>query len=190
MPEGDPVMPTDPDVAAEWTAVEDMCKNETPNIGNNALVVRRLHKYYGALQAVKELSHALKPAECFGLLGVNGAGKTTTFRMLTALTPATYGEGYVKDVVLSAEPSKWQSRIGYCPQGNALLGQLSGYENLYLFGRLRGVAEERLPNIVDYIIDMTELREHADEMCDYYSCHNTWGAVLRLTLCDIFAALR
>ncbi|KAH6929695.1 hypothetical protein HPB50_004765 [Hyalomma asiaticum] len=169
MPEGEAVIPKDADVAAEWAAVEKTCEHGKGNIGGNVLVARRLHKYYGPLQAVKELSFALKPAECFGLLGVNGAGKTTTFRMLTALTPTTYGEALMKDVVLSEEPRKWQSRIGYCPQGNTFLERLTGYENLYLFGRLRGVPEESLTKTVECIIDITELREHAAKRCDYYS---------------------
>ncbi|KAH6929567.1 hypothetical protein HPB50_002775 [Hyalomma asiaticum] len=172
MPEGEAVIPKDADVAAEWTAVEEVCKNGNGNIGTNVLIARRLHKYYGPLQAVKELSFALKPAECFGLLGVNGAGKTTTFRMLTALTPTTYGEALMKDVVLSEEPRKWQSRLGYCPQGNALLEKLTAYENLYLFGRLRGVPEDMLANTVENIIDITELQEHAAKRCDYYSGGN------------------
>ncbi|KAL1473911.1 hypothetical protein MTO96_038379 [Rhipicephalus appendiculatus] len=172
LPEGRAAIPEDEDVAAEWTAVEKICQDWMRDFGNNNLVARRLHKSYGTLQAVQELSLALKPAECFGLLGVNGAGKTTTFRMLTALTPMTYGEGFMRDVQLSEEPRKWQSRIGYCPQGNALLEKLSAYECLYLFGRLRGVPEESLHDVVWQMIVVTGLQELSDKRCDYYSGGN------------------
>ncbi|KAL3205078.1 hypothetical protein MRX96_011393 [Rhipicephalus microplus] len=168
LPLGTEVIPEDEDVAAEWKAVERMCLHSNKEFAEHALIARRLHKSYDTLQAVKELSLALRPAECFGLLGVNGAGKTTTFRMLTALTPMTYGEAFMRDVALSEEPRKWQSRIGYCPQGDALLGKLNAYENLYLFGRLRGVPEENLPYVVAQIIDVTGLEEHATKRCDYY----------------------
>ncbi|XP_037518328.1 phospholipid-transporting ATPase ABCA3-like [Rhipicephalus sanguineus] len=170
LPKANAAIPKDEDVAAEWTAVEEICLHR--NFFNNSLVAQRLHKNYGALHVVKELSLALRPAECFGLLGVNGAGKTTTFRMLTALTPMTYGEAYMREVVLSEEPRKWQSGIGYCPQGDALLGKLNAYENLYLFGRLRGVPEESLPDVVSQIIEVTDLQEHAAKRCDYYSGGN------------------
>ncbi|KAL1442329.1 hypothetical protein MTO96_007828 [Rhipicephalus appendiculatus] len=169
-PEGKAVVPKDEDVAAQWSFVEKICKQG--DFSENVMVARRLHKCYGPQLVVKELSFALKPAECFGLLGVNGAGKTTTFRMLTALTPMTYGEAFMKDIVLCDEPLKWQSRIGYCTQGNALLGKLSAYENLYLFGRLRGVPEASLPDAVEHIIGVTELREHAAKHCDIYSGGN------------------
>ncbi|XP_037518330.1 phospholipid-transporting ATPase ABCA3 [Rhipicephalus sanguineus] len=166
-PDGKPAIPKDEDVVAEWEAVEQMCNRSDGNLAKNTLVARRLHKSYGELQVVKELSLALRPAECFGLLGVNGAGKTTTFRMLTALTPMTYGEAYMGSCQLAMAPS-WQSRIGYCPQRDALLGKLNAYENLYLFGRLRGVPEESLPDVVAQLIDVTDLKEHAAKRCDYY----------------------
>ncbi|KAL3203431.1 hypothetical protein MRX96_011969 [Rhipicephalus microplus] len=165
-------IPKDEDVAAEWKAVEKMCNRMEINFANKTLVAQRLHKSYGTLQAVKELSLALRPAECFGLLGVNGAGKTTTFRMLTAITPMTYGEAFMRDVVLSKEPRKWQSRIGYCSQRDALPEKLNAHENLYLFGRLRGVPEESLPNIVRQMIELAGLQEHADKTCGYYSGGN------------------
>ncbi|XP_037280039.1 phospholipid-transporting ATPase ABCA3-like [Rhipicephalus microplus] len=165
-------IPKDEDVAAEWKAVEEICNPSDINFANTTLVARRLHKSYGARQAVKEFSLALRPAECFGLLGVNGAGKTTTFRMLMAITPMTYGEAFMRDVALSKEPRKWQSRIGYCPQRDALPEKLNAHENLYLFGRLRGVPEESLPDIVRQMIELTGLQEHADKRCDYYSDGN------------------
>ncbi|XP_070392967.1 phospholipid-transporting ATPase ABCA3-like isoform X2 [Dermacentor albipictus] len=170
LPPGKAAMSEDEDVAAEWIAVERICENRS--FGESTLVARRLHKTFGELQAVKELSFALRPAECFGLLGVNGAGKSTTFRMLTGLTNMTYGEAFMRDAVLSKDPRKWQSRIGYCPQINALLGKLTAYENLYLFGRLRGLPEESLPDAVERIIEIADLREHAAKKCDYYSGGN------------------
>ncbi|KAH7939111.1 hypothetical protein HPB52_006145 [Rhipicephalus sanguineus] len=81
----------------------------------------------------------------------------------------TYGEAFMTDVALSEEPRKWQSRIGYCPQGDALLGKLDAYESLYLIGRLRGVPEKSLPDIVSQIIEITGLQEYAGKRCDYYS---------------------
>ncbi|KAH6929918.1 hypothetical protein HPB50_006683 [Hyalomma asiaticum] len=107
-------IPKDADVAAEWAMVEKIFWNE--NFESNALVARRLSKCYGALRAVEEFSIALRRSECFGLLGVNGAGKTTTFRMLTALTPVTYGEAFMRNVVLSKEPRKLPSTDNLLPR--------------------------------------------------------------------------
>lgn len=56
------------------------------------LEAKGLQKLYGGSKlAVKGISFAVKPGDCFGLLGVNGAGKTTTFRMLTGGETLTRG---------------------------------------------------------------------------------------------------
>ncbi|KAL1413926.1 hypothetical protein MTO96_007975 [Rhipicephalus appendiculatus] len=152
----------DEDVAAERAAVELICRQQ--RFAEHTLVARCLHKLYGQLHAVRGLSFALKPGECFGLLGVNGAGKTTTFRMLTGLIRATYGNAFMKDA--------WQSRLGYCPQGGALLNKLNAYETLYLYGRLRGVPEDVLPGAVDYVLYVTDLSDQAEKRCMHYSGGN------------------
>ena len=51
--------------------------------------------YGGKLLAVDRLSVAIKPGECFGLLGINGAGKTSTFQMLTGDSIITSGTVYL-----------------------------------------------------------------------------------------------
>ncbi|XP_065310568.1 phospholipid-transporting ATPase ABCA3-like isoform X2 [Dermacentor albipictus] len=163
--------PEDADVAAERAAVADICTQRRFG-GDNALVAQELHKAFGDAYAVRGLSFALKPAQCFGLLGVNGAGKTTTFRMLVALLRLTYGDAYIKDAVLSRDTRKWQSMLGYCPQAGALLEKLTAYETLHLFGRLRGVPEDKLAAVVENVINIVDLREQATRVCSYYSGGN------------------
>ncbi|KAH6929699.1 hypothetical protein HPB50_005131 [Hyalomma asiaticum] len=162
--------PEDEDVASERVAVEKICRRG--QFAEYTFVARRLHKNYGALEAVRGISFALRPAECFGLLGVNGAGKTTTFRMLTGLTHVTYGDAYMRDARLSGDTRKWQSRLGYCPQSAALLEKLNAYEVLYVFGRLRGVREENLAAAVEHVIYVVGLGEHARKRCHTYSGGN------------------
>ncbi|XP_049271125.1 phospholipid-transporting ATPase ABCA7, partial [Rhipicephalus sanguineus] len=180
--------PEDSDVAAERAAVANICGQQRFGDGSNALVVQELRKVFGNVHAVSGLSFTLKPAECFGLLGVNGAGKTTTFRMLAGLLRLTYGDAYMKDSVLTRDGRKvipknslfrsavcfaqWQSRLGYCPQVGALLEKLNADETLRLFGRLRGVPEDKLSAVVDNMINTVDLRDHAARMCSYYSVGN------------------
>ena len=49
------------------------------------LEVKGLHKRYGDLVAVQEVSFTAHPGEAVGLLGPNGAGKTTTVSMIAGL---------------------------------------------------------------------------------------------------------
>jgi branched-chain amino acid transport system ATP-binding protein len=47
------------------------------------LVVKRIRKSFGALQAIKDLSFSLKVGEILGIAGPNGSGKSTLFNILT-----------------------------------------------------------------------------------------------------------
>jgi len=47
-----------------------------------AILVRDLHKSYGAVDAVRGIDFEVQRGEVFGLLGPNGAGKTTTVEIL------------------------------------------------------------------------------------------------------------
>lgn len=77
--------------------------------------------------------------QCFGLLGVNGAGKTSTFRMLTGDLYPSYGDALLNSQSVVRDRGHVQASMGYCPQVDALIDQLTGREHLVLIGRLRGL---------------------------------------------------
>ena len=51
-------------------------------MSDEILQVNALSKWFGGLQAVKDVSFSLKRGELLGLIGPNGAGKTTAFNMI------------------------------------------------------------------------------------------------------------
>jgi ABC-2 type transport system ATP-binding protein len=53
--------------------------------------VERLHKRFGAVTAVDDLSFTVRPGQVTGFLGPNGAGKTTTLRIILGLQAPTGG---------------------------------------------------------------------------------------------------
>jgi ABC-2 type transport system ATP-binding protein len=95
-----------------------------------------LNKFFGALQAVKDLSLSVAAGEVFGLLGPNGAGKTTTIRMLTTLTIPTSGTARVAGHDIIADPLAVKRAIGVVPQMLNLDIDLTASENLDYHGRL------------------------------------------------------
>ncbi|CAN7997700.1 unnamed protein product, partial [Ixodes hexagonus] len=160
----------DADVQAEKDLVQTL-RAQGQDL-SHTMVVDDLHKVYGSLHAVQGLSLAVRPGECVGLLGVNGAGKTTTFQMLAGLLPSTSGDAFTDDAVLSKQPRKWQSNIGYCPQSEGLLAKLSAFEFLRLFACLRGLPGSDTESLVTSVINVVKLAAHAHKRCETYSGGN------------------
>ena len=50
------------------------------------LRLSNLHKSFGDIRVVNDVSLEIRPGECLGVIGPNGAGKTTTIRMCLGLT--------------------------------------------------------------------------------------------------------
>lgn len=80
--------------------------------------------------AVDNLSFGVNKGEVFGLLGVNGAGKTTTFKMLAGEIVSTSGESYFTGMKISENLSEVRKSLGYCPQFDALIENLTVKEQL------------------------------------------------------------
>lgn len=93
-------------------------------------------------EAVKSLDLSVKRGEIFGLLGPNGAGKTTTVKLICGLVRPTSGRVLLDGHQVSSH-SKWPSRlVGAVLEGNRnVYWNLTAWENLLYFARLRGVRE-------------------------------------------------
>jgi ribose transport system ATP-binding protein len=61
------------------------------SIDNHCLVkLSKVDKYFGKLQAIKDISVIVGPGECVGLVGHNGAGKSTLIKIINGrLKPST-----------------------------------------------------------------------------------------------------
>ena len=154
------------------TKKDDDVLNEEKRIANNNLdpkqdifVVNGIAKHFGNFIAVKGISFTLKPSECFGLLGVNGAGKTTSFKMLTGDEFITKGNVLLNGISLINNIKKYQKKIGYCPQFDPLIDQMTVMETIKMYALLRGIK----PDLVNYtclsLINLFDLNEHIDKMC-------------------------
>ena len=75
-----------------------------------------------------------------GLLGPNGAGKTTTVRILATLIRPDEGRATVAGLDVVREAQSVRKAIGLSGQYAAVDENLTGRENLWMFGRLYGLA--------------------------------------------------
>ncbi|RKN10242.1 ATP-binding cassette domain-containing protein [Streptomyces radicis] len=105
-----------------------------------AILADDLRKTYGTGKAAKPaldgLDLLVPRGTVHGVLGPNGAGKTTAVRILTTLLRPTAGRAEVAGYDVTAEPDRIRYRIGLLGQHAALDEELSGRQNLELFGRL------------------------------------------------------
>ena len=101
-----------------------------------AILAEGLHKHYGKTHALIGLDLADEEGSVIAVLGPNGAGKTNAVRILTTLLRPDGGRAEVAglDVVKDAEALR--ARIGLAGQYAAVDENLTGYENLEMFGRL------------------------------------------------------
>ncbi|RCN44473.1 ABC transporter, ATP-binding protein, partial [Ancylostoma caninum] len=156
----------DSDVVAEKARVETMNKQETP------VIVDNVKKWYGDQNAVKGVSFHVEKGECFGLLGVNGAGKTSTFQMLTGENDINYGDAFICG---SSVRTDWRiacANVGYCPQFDAVLEEMTGEETLYMFARIRGIPKKDVPEKVSAVIHTIGIGGYAKMQIKGYSGGN------------------
>ncbi len=59
--------------------------------------LERVQKYFGAVQALRDIDLSIGRNEIVGLIGDNGAGKSTLIKVMTGVTPPSAGRIYVRD---------------------------------------------------------------------------------------------
>jgi ABC-2 type transport system ATP-binding protein len=113
----------------------------------HAVTVSGVVKRFGSTLALDGVDLVIPTGTVLGLLGPNGAGKTTTVRVLTTLLRPDAGRATVAGHDVVARPQAVRRAIGLSGQYAAVDENLTGYENLYMVGRLyglrRAVARER-----------------------------------------------
>ncbi len=97
------------------------------------ITVDHLHKSYGRVVAVDDLSFEVEAGEIFGILGPNGAGKTTTVESVQGLRRPDGGTIRVLGLDPMTEAGELRQRIGSQLQDSALPGRLRVAESIELF---------------------------------------------------------
>jgi len=136
---------------------------------HNAIEVLNLTKKFGVLTAVDNVSFNVAEGEFFGFLGPNGAGKTTLIRMLTTLLRPTSGKAVVSCCDVSEKPKKVREKIGVVPQAMTSDLDLTGYENMDIYGRFYSIPKKERVEKIRYLLDMVGLANRENDLVATYS---------------------
>jgi ABC-2 type transport system ATP-binding protein len=132
-------------------------------------LVKTFGKAEQGVRALDGLSLEVPQGTVLGVLGPNGAGKTTLVRILTTLLRADSGAARVAGLDVAKNAEQVRRVIGLSGQYAAVDENLSGLENLVIFGQLyhlgKAVAKARAAELLERF----RLADAADRSVKTYS---------------------
>jgi ABC-2 type transport system ATP-binding protein len=124
-------------------------------------------KSFGRKQAVDGLDLTVRSGELFAFLGPNGAGKTTTIKMICGLLAPS--SGVVRIGGFPASGREARQLIAYVPDQPYLYEKLTGREFLRFVVEMYGLDRRRASGKIEELIDVFEMGDYVDELCENYS---------------------
>ncbi len=115
------------------------------------LEVKGLNKYYGKVHVLKDINFDIYENEIVGFVGHNGSGKSTTMKCICNLVHTSSGE-----IIVNGHDLRKDRNLALACQSSqiehpGLYGDLSGYDNLLLMAKLKGVNNQRVEEVIEFI---------------------------------------
>jgi ABC-type polysaccharide/polyol phosphate transport system ATPase subunit len=121
-------------------------------------LLKRGRRDVKTLRALDDVSFSVYPGETLGIIGANGAGKSTLLSLLTGTIHPTSGtirtDGQMSSLL--------ELGAGFHPD-------LSGRENVYLYGAIMGLSKQQMQERFDAIVDFAGLHDFIDQPVKHYS---------------------
>ncbi|MFT2019205.1 ATP-binding cassette domain-containing protein [Streptomyces sp. 796.1] len=150
------------------TRSQNSLHDASPGRGN-AVEVRGLVKHYGTTKALDGVDLDVREGTVLGVLGPNGAGKTTLVRCLSTLVVPDAGTARVAGFDVLRQPRQLRRAIGLTGQYASVDEKLSGWENLYMIGRLLDLSRAASRKRADDMLERFSLTEAAKRPAGQYS---------------------
>lgn len=102
---------------------------------------------YEVFSALQDVSFTVKHGETFGIIGPNGSGKSTLLKILAGVLFLDSGNVQVNGKIAPF----LELGVGFQPD-------LTGKENIYLYGAIMGLSKKEIASKYDEILDFAELK--------------------------------
>ncbi len=108
--------------------------DEIPRI---SFVAREIeYRFTNSNKGIRKFSFSKESGNLIGIMGGSGAGKSTLLNILSGKLKPLTGEIFINGVNIHKERSKIEGIIGFVPQDDLLIEELTVFRNLYLNARL------------------------------------------------------
>lgn len=142
--------------------VEDVSKQfKIHHERHQSLKERILHPRSGSTEVFRALSHVnftVSDGETVGILGRNGSGKSTLLKTICGVLQPTSGEIRLRG-----------SLAALLELGAGFQHELSGRDNVYLYGSMLGFSRKMVDAIFDDVVAFSELDQFIDTQVKFYS---------------------
>ena len=155
LPKGKPIYYSD--VAATFLSDKDF----TPLSFN---VKNVSYRFPTGNLGLRNISFSATHGKLVGIMGASGAGKTTLLNVLAGINKPTEGEVIINGINFHEEPEKLEGAIGYIPQDDLLIEELTVFENLFYNAKLcfKNKSDEEITGIVNTTLQNLGLYERKD----------------------------
>jgi ABC-type multidrug transport system ATPase subunit len=103
---------------------------------------------------IQKMNFRVESGNMIGIMGGSGVGKTTMLNLLHGKIKPIKGNLYINGYDIHSDSEEIKGLIGYVPQDDMLIEELTVYQNLYFNARLcfGNYSEEQLKNVVDKVL--------------------------------------
>ena len=117
--------------------------------------------YKNSSNGIQQFSFQGRSGQLVGIIGGSGAGKSTLLKVLNGSLKLDQGDIYINGRHLVNEAEELEGMIGYIPQDDLLIEELSVYQNLYFNAKLclDGYTEEEINETVIEVLNNLDLYE-------------------------------
>ncbi len=121
------------------------------------ITTKNVTKYFGAFQALRDVSFEINKGEIVGFLGQNGAGKTTLMRILTSYLPATSGSVIIDGDNIAKDSLTIRKKIGYLPETPPLYPNMTVRDYLKFAAEIKDIPARHRHRRLDKVMEECQI---------------------------------